>query len=145
MSAPGSQLTHPLASGAVNALVQCGALVDKETLKGTALTLVSSSGVVAAVQQLLDLKADINHETRIGFTALLAACSTQQVKTVNTFLCQGAKPSFTTRSGNKATTLVEALASSGPRTSLMEAFHAYEVCGPTMFSATFSPLLQLLR
>ena len=107
--------------GAIQALIKRGATVNQETFKGTALTMVSSAGALDVVKNLLRNDANVNHETSMGFTALLAACAAQQVKTVNTLLTLGANPKLVTSSGGSAITLVETFPNGKVKTMLLQA------------------------
>ena len=103
----------------IKKLIDCDADINLETPKGTVLTLACASGSESVVMQLLRLDASVNYQTRTGCTALLAACMTQQVKVVNCLLSFGADKEMVSSNGSSALTLVQTLAPSKSRETLL--------------------------
>ncbi|GFH26472.1 ANK_REP_REGION domain-containing protein [Haematococcus lacustris] len=86
--------------GCITALLGAGARPDMETARGTPLTTAATVGDCETLQLLLDHGATIDHETRDGFTALMAAVREDKRAAVQLLLRRGASPGYCSKHSN---------------------------------------------
>ncbi|GFH06351.1 ANK_REP_REGION domain-containing protein [Haematococcus lacustris] len=86
--------------GCITALLGAGARPDMETARGTPLTTAATVGDCETLQLLLDHGAAIDHETRDGFTALMAAVREDKRAAVQLLLRRGASPGYCSKHSN---------------------------------------------
>mmetsp|Transcript_28982 Transcript_28982/g.70676 ORF Transcript_28982/g.70676 Transcript_28982/m.70676 type:complete len:190 (-) Transcript_28982:233-802(-) len=89
-------------------LIQSGAPIDKEDLKGqSCLFLASLGGHLDLVKMLLDHGADVNRETKEGYTPFYVACWRNRLEVAKLLLKLGAEYNHVAPDGNNALTIAK--------------------------------------